>query len=65
MSPGAIPTAEVERLRLTAELASINLEKAKSIGNEASQEYVQWQIDQLREDFFQLRNQLAQIARMN
>jgi hypothetical protein len=65
MSPGAIPMAEIERLRLTAELASINLEKAKSIGSEASQEYVQWQIDQLREDFFQLRNQLAQIARMN
>ena len=65
MSPGAIPTAEIERLRLTAELAAINLDKAKSIGNEASQEYVQWQIDQLREDFFQLRNQLAQIARMN
>jgi hypothetical protein len=65
MSPGAIPFAEIERLRLTAELANINLEKAKSIGDEASQEYVQWQIDQLREDFFQLRNQLAQIARMN
>jgi hypothetical protein len=65
MSPGTIPTAEIERLRLTAQLASINLEKAKSIGDEASQEYVQWQIDQLREDFFQIRNQLAQLSRMN
>jgi hypothetical protein len=65
MSPGAIPTAEIERLRLTAELADINLAKAKTIGNESSQEYVQWQIDQLREEFFQLRNQLAQISRMN
>jgi hypothetical protein len=65
MSPGAIPPVEIERLRLTAELAKINLEKAKSIGNESSQEFVQWQIDQLREDFFTLRNQLAQIARMN
>jgi hypothetical protein len=65
MSPGAIPPVEIERLRLTAELASINLEKVKSIGNESSQAFVQWQIDQLREEFFQLRNQLAQIARMN
>jgi type II secretory pathway pseudopilin PulG len=65
MSPGAIPAAEIERLRLTAELASINLEKAKTIGDESSQEYVQWQIDQLREEFFQIRNQLAQISRMN
>ncbi len=65
MSPGAIAPAEIERLRLTAELAKINLEKAKCIGNESSSEYVQWQIDQLREEFFQLRNQLAQIARMN
>ena len=65
MSPGAIAQAEIERLRLTAELAKINLEKAKSIGNQSSGEYMQWQIDQLREDFFQLRNQLARIARMN
>jgi len=64
-NPGTIPAVEIERLRLTADLANINLEKAKTIGNESSQEYMQWQIDQLREEFFQLRNQLAQISRMN
>lgn len=37
---------------MNAELANLNLQKAKSIGASSSHEYVQWQLDQLREDYF-------------
>jgi hypothetical protein len=64
-SPGAIAAMEVERLRLTAQLARLSLDKARNVDVNSPQEYLQWEIDQLREDVFQLRNRVAQISRMN
>ncbi|HEX3658392.1 MAG TPA: hypothetical protein VHV55_21560 [Pirellulales bacterium] len=64
-NPGTISPMEVERLRLTAELASVGLEKARSIKPQNESQFLQWQIDRLREDLYQLHTRLAQFSRMN
>ena len=52
-------------MRLSAHLAHLNLEKAESVDTKSPQDYMQWEIDQLREEVFQLRYRVAQISRMN
>ncbi|HWC91472.1 MAG TPA: hypothetical protein VG433_17505 [Pirellulales bacterium] len=64
-NPGTISPNEVERLRLTAELASVGLEKARSIKPQNESQFLQWQIDRMREDLYQLHTRLAQFSRMN
>lgn len=64
-NPGTITPIEVERLRLTAELANLALEKARTIKPQNEAQFLQWQLDQLREDLFQLRNRVAQLSRLN
>lgn len=64
-SPGALPATELERLRLTAILAELSLDKAKLVNPNSKLDYLQWQADQIREDLYQLRNRLAQFSRMN
>ena len=64
-NPDTISAMEVERLRLLAELASVALEKARSIKPQNEAQFLQWQIDQLREDLYQLHTRFAQLSRMN
>ncbi|HEY5313317.1 MAG TPA: hypothetical protein VIK18_12395 [Pirellulales bacterium] len=64
-NPETIAPLEVERLRLTAELAAVGLEKARSVGPKNDAQFLQWQIDQLREELYQLHTRLAQFSRMN
>lgn len=64
-NPDTISPMEVERLRLVAELANVGLEKARSIKPQNEAQFLQWQIDQLREDLYQLHTRFAQLSRMN
>jgi hypothetical protein len=64
-SPGVIPAAEIEVLRLTAELDQVEVDRAKTASNQSPQNFLQWQVDELREEIFQLRNQPARTARFN
>ena len=64
-NPGTIAPIDIERLRLTAELANVNLEKARSINPKNEAQFLQWQVDQLREDVYQLRIRVAQLSRLN
>jgi hypothetical protein len=63
--PNAFPATELERLRLTTQLARLTLEKARAADPDHPQQFLQWQIDQLRLEVSQLRNRLAQLQRMN
>jgi|GEM_PF-4483679 hypothetical protein len=64
-SPGTIVANELERLRLSAELAKLSLQKAETVEPANVQQFLQWQVDQLREELYQLKTRLAQIQRMN
>lgn len=61
--PGAVSPLEVERQRLTLELAKLALEKANLIGgsNDALAG-LQWEVDQLREDMLILRSRVEAIT---
>lgn len=61
---GTVNGIELERLRLTAEVARLGLERAK-VASQTELGFVQWQLDQLHEELFRLRNTVAQISRMN
>jgi hypothetical protein len=61
---GTVNDLELERLRLTAEVAKLTLEKAR-IASQTELGYLQWQVDQLHDEVYRLRNIVAQLARMN
>jgi hypothetical protein len=65
INPGTFAPAELQRLKLTAELADIGLAKARSVDPRNAADFLQWQMDQLREDLYQLRNRVAQLSRLN
>jgi hypothetical protein len=65
INPGTFVPAELQRLKLTSQLADLALQKASSVDLRNPQDYVQWQLDQLREDLYQLRTRVAQLSRMN
>jgi len=65
LNPGTITPIEIDRSRLTAELANVGLEKARSIKPQNEAQFLQWQVDQLREDLYQLRIRVAQLSRLN
>lgn len=61
--PGAVSSLEMERLRLTVELARMSGEKAKLAAETNSPvDDVQWELDQLREDVMQLRSRVEAIT---
>jgi hypothetical protein len=65
LNPGTITQIEIERARLRAELANVGLEKARSVNPKNEAQFLQWQMDQLREDLYQLRTWVAQLSRLN
>ena len=64
-NPGTITQIEIQRSKLTVELANVGLEKARSINPKNEAQFLQWQVDQLRQDLYQLRIRVAQLSRLN
>ena len=61
--PGAVSPLEVERLRLTVDLAQMSMQKASLAAETSSPvDDVQWELDQLREDVMQLRSRVEAIT---
>lgn len=61
--PGAVSILEMERLRLTVELAKMSREKAELVARTNTPvDDVQWELDQLREDVMQLRSRVEAIT---
>jgi hypothetical protein len=61
--PGAVSPLEVERQRLTVELAKLALAKANLVGGSSDAlAGLQWEVDQLREDMLILRSRVEAIT---
>lgn len=61
--PSSVGEFDLERLRLKAEIARLNLAKARDPANVNSPEaHLQWQVDQLRDEIDRLKDQVERLS---
>ncbi|HEX4128420.1 MAG TPA: hypothetical protein VHZ24_00145 [Pirellulales bacterium] len=62
---GSVMNDELERLRLTVEVARLRYDKARDSSHEAEVSSLQWQVEQLREEVQHLRARVEQLRKIN
>lgn len=63
--PGTTNPDELERLRLTAEVARLRYTRALDSASEPESARLAWQVEQLREEMIRLRARVEQLRRIN
>lgn len=63
--PGSVSDSELERLRLTAEVARLGLIKARAANVNSALEHLQWQLEELRNEVLSLRNRVESLSQRN
>jgi len=64
-TPGSVSENELERLRLTAEVARLGLIKARAANAQSALEHLQWQLEELRSEVLSLRNRVEGLSQRN
>ncbi len=60
--PGTFDESDIERLRVNVELATVRLERGKSLVNAGAESKLQWQVELLNDDVARLKEQQAMIV---
>ena len=57
LSAGTVAAIDVERLRLTVEIAKLQVERGKSLASASNEAKLNWQVDVLNDDIARLKSQ--------
>ncbi len=64
-APGAFPQAQLDRMRVANELATLRVERSKMLRNASPEVQLAWEVEQLREEMNELRAMVMLLRERN